>query len=130
MGSPFRHFFCPILRTDEPGELCKGHVIPEAFGTSNAWVPQRTDVDNFFGTVAEADFIAAVEDRDKTAFEKWLNPKLNKRHRPRLKAKGVELAPLLHSGAEARPRPDARENDWGDRGDALQRRYQEVHRTS
>ena len=90
-GSPFRDFFCPILHVDEPAELCKGHVIPEAFETSNAWLPQRKDIDNFYGTAAEAAFVAIVEDRGKHPVEMWLDPKLRKKHRPRIEYEGRAL---------------------------------------
>src|SRR5262245_16361152 len=55
-GKPFEYFFCPILRTDEDVQLCRGHIVSDAFG-SNLWVPQRADVDNFFGAAIEADFV-------------------------------------------------------------------------
>jgi len=87
-GNPFKHFFCPILHVDEPVPLCEGHIINKAFGTCNAWVPQRQDVDNFFGSMVEADFISAVQDRSKPAFQKWIDPKLNRRYRPKLYSKG------------------------------------------
>ncbi len=87
-GAPFKHFFCPFLHVDEPAPLCEGHIINEAFGTCNAWVPQRQDFDNFFGSKVEADFISAVQDRSKTAFQKWIDPKLNRRYRPQLLSKG------------------------------------------
>ena len=60
--APFEHFFCPILHEDVQTELCKGHIVPEACGCK-AWVPQRKDVDNFFGSVTEAGFIACLEDQ-------------------------------------------------------------------
>jgi hypothetical protein len=91
MGRPFEHFFCPILLIDQPGELCRGHVIPEGFGTSNVWIPQRKDVDNFYGAITEADFIEVIQDQGKTPFEKWLDPKMNRRHRPHLEANGKKL---------------------------------------
>lgn len=101
-GRSFTHFFCPILHSDEPEKLCKGHIIPKAFGTCNIWVPQRADIDNFYGSVAEADFIAAVQDRSKTPFEKWVDPTLRKRHRPCIEFGGVRLPhyfPNEHVGA-------------------------------
>jgi hypothetical protein len=90
-GNPFNHFFCPILHVDEPVPLCEGHIINEKFGTCNAWVPQRQDFDNFFGSKVEADFVSALEDRPKTAFDKWLDPKLNRRYRPQLLSKGAAV---------------------------------------
>jgi hypothetical protein len=87
-GAPFNHFYCPFLHVDEAVPLCEGHIINKAFGTCNAWVPQRQDFDNFFGSRVEADFISAVQDRSKTAFEKWIDASLNRRYRPQLFSNG------------------------------------------
>jgi hypothetical protein len=90
VGYAFEHFYCPILHVDQATELLRGHVINEKLGY-NLWVPQRRDLDSFYGTAAEADFIAAVQDHSKTALEKWLDPKMNRRHKPRLMLKGEEV---------------------------------------
>jgi hypothetical protein len=84
-GHPFQHFFCPILFKDEPGELCKGHIIPDVFGTCSSWVPQRKDIDNFYGSVAEKDFFGFIEDRPKTPVDIWHNRDSRGRHSPLLK---------------------------------------------
>jgi hypothetical protein len=60
-GKPFKHFFCPILGADEPivepTELIRGHIINQSFENApSAWVVQRSDVDNFYGSNFEADF--------------------------------------------------------------------------
>jgi hypothetical protein len=94
-GAPFKHFYCPFLHVDEPAPLCEGHIINEAFGACNAWEPQRQDFDNFFGSRVEADFISAVQDHTKTAFEKWIDPKLNRRYRPKLFSKGEAVEHYL-----------------------------------
>lgn len=61
VGRPFDHFFCPILHVDEDAELCKGHVVGQAFPDSaRDWVVQRKDVDNFYGSCFEADFAAIL----------------------------------------------------------------------
>lgn len=86
-GEPFRHFFCPILRVDEDAALCMGHVIPKSLG-GTLWVPQRSDVDNFFGYVAEADFSFAVSDRNAGVTDMFLDPILRKRHSPKLEYMG------------------------------------------
>src|SRR5437016_3068719 len=78
-GNPFSHFFCPILHVDDPVPLCEGHIINKAFRTCNAWVPQRRDVDNFFGGMVEGDFVSAVQNHAKPSFQKWIDPKLNRR---------------------------------------------------
>ena len=90
-GNEFVHFFCPILHTDEKREMCRGHVIPKALETCDAWVPQVKDVDSFYGSVSEATFSCEMMDGSKTPFEKWQNPKLNKIYRPKLKVNGEEL---------------------------------------
>ncbi len=90
VGRPFEHFYCPILHVDEATELLRGHVVNEKLGF-NVWVPQRKDVDSFYGTAPEADFIAAVQDHSKTALEKWLDPRMNRQHKPQLMLKGEEV---------------------------------------
>ena len=50
-----REFYCPILEVNEPAELCRGHIVPKSVH-GRSWVVQRKDVDNFFGTFAEAGF--------------------------------------------------------------------------
>ena len=64
-GSPFRHFFCPILYRDEETELCQAHVINKAFRDSDhSWTIQRKDVDSFYGSLFEADFLA-IQEKDR-----------------------------------------------------------------
>ncbi|WP_254512803.1 hypothetical protein [Anatilimnocola floriformis] len=88
-GKPFDHFYCPILMRDEQTEMCRGHVVADAFGTCGKWVPQRKDVDNFYGSVVEADLITVVEDRGKDPFRLWLEPNGRRLHRPRLEYDGT-----------------------------------------
>lgn len=58
-GKPFVYFFCPVLFKDENAELCVAHVVPKAFPHSpRAWTVQRKDVDSFYGTNFEDDFLA------------------------------------------------------------------------
>ena len=90
-GQPFEHFFCPILHVDEPTNLCRGHVVGKAFRSSNLWVPQRADVDNFYGSIAEADFLHVIQDRSKSAVEVWLDPRSRKRHGPHLEYNGKKI---------------------------------------
>jgi hypothetical protein len=47
-------------------------------------VPQRKDVDGFFGSVVEPEFIQIMQDRGRNPFEIWLDPKLSRKHRPKL----------------------------------------------
>lgn len=59
IGRPFIHFYCPILFKDEETPLCQAHIINEAFRNSpRAWTVERRDIDSFYGSNFEADFIA------------------------------------------------------------------------
>ncbi len=86
-GEPFNHFYCPILHVDEPTTLCRGHIFPEKLG-GKIWVPQREDVDNFFGSVVEADFVAVVKYRESDLLDIWLDPISQRQHRPKLELDG------------------------------------------
>ena len=103
VGRSWEHFFCPILRCDEPGELCRGHVIPDKLKSCNAWVPQRADVDNFFGWLAEPEFIGIVQDHGKSVFDIWLDPSLRRKHRPRLEFEGKQLDTYFPKSLKAVP---------------------------
>ena len=83
-GESFEHFYCPILLRDEKTELCRGHIVNEAFETSNVWLPQRKDVDNFFGSAVEADLITIVCDRGKSPYEILRDARKGDKLRPRL----------------------------------------------
>src|SRR5688572_9727933 len=82
-GVPFKHFFCPILHRDEPVELCRAHVVNEKFESCREWVPQRKDVDNFYGAAVEADFVSITRDRQKNSLEIWFDTDLRRKHRPK-----------------------------------------------
>jgi hypothetical protein len=57
-GKPFSFFFCPVLFVDEETELCKAHIINKAFRDSfKALTIQRKDVDSFYGSNFESDFV-------------------------------------------------------------------------
>jgi hypothetical protein len=61
-GRPFRWFYCPVLFRDDDVELCKGHVLNQAFvGSTRAWTVQRKDIDNFYGSFFESDFVLIQE---------------------------------------------------------------------
>ena len=85
-GKPCKHFVCPILGRDEEVEMCRGHMV--ALGPDNIWVPQRKDVDNFYGSVVEADLATIIEDRDQDPWTLLLDPKRRKRHRLRMHVDG------------------------------------------
>jgi hypothetical protein len=85
-GKPCTHFCCPILGRDEDVEMCRGHLV--ALGSDNLWVPQRKDVDNFYGSVVEADLATIVEDRGEDPWVLLLDPKRSKRHKFRMEVGG------------------------------------------
>ena len=89
-GKSFAHFFCPILFRDEHVVMCRGHIVLDAFSGSE-WVPQRKDVDNFYGTVAERALVTAIEDRNKDLVEVLMNPQLRRKLRPTLEFQGKKL---------------------------------------
>ena len=65
-GTPFEHFFCPILHVDERAPLAMGHIIPKSLGGRES-VLQRADVDNRFGSFVEAEFADIIRyGSDKT----------------------------------------------------------------
>ena len=78
-GSQRRSFLCPILLVEEQTLLCKGHVIPKGAGGGSR-VIQRRDVDSFFGTFAQADFVRGIELRGLGSFEDRVN--YLTRHKP------------------------------------------------
>jgi len=103
-GKPFKDFFRPILFRDEPAEMCKGHIVNDALSTCNQWVPQRRDVDNFYGHAVEADLVSVVQDRGRDPMDIWLDPKSRGRHRPKL-VQGDREIEHYFTGAEAKPVP-------------------------
>ncbi len=90
-GESFEHFLCPVTNRDEPGDLCLGHVVPEGLGkSSNVKVLQRADVDNFYGSVVEADMITAVTARTRTTADLILDPKLSRAFQPKIQVNGQD----------------------------------------
>jgi len=61
-GAPFRHFFCPLLYRDEDVELCEAHIVNQAVADSpRATTVQRKDIDSWFGSMFEADWVLLKE---------------------------------------------------------------------
>ena len=102
-GNPFQHFFCPILFKDERTRLCRAHVINKRFRESDrSWTIQRADVDAWFGTLFEDDFLA-LEYKDKPIIEDALtNKDLARRFRPRLTVDGQVVDHFLAHGHVSR----------------------------
>ena len=89
-GRPFHFFYCPLLLADEPGEICCGHLINRALSNaSRRWTVQRTDVDNFYGTFFEADFVELKEDRSPLATS--IANELSGKLRPEISYRGQKI---------------------------------------
>jgi hypothetical protein len=82
----FVYFYCPILLRDEKTELCQAHIINERFRNSpRAWTIQRKDVDGFYGSNFEADFLAIQYKTENWSPSKVIIDKgLAKRFSPRI----------------------------------------------
>jgi hypothetical protein len=96
-GNPCNHFVCPILGRDDDVELCRGHMV--ARGSADIWVPQRKDVDNFFGSVVEADLATIIDVRDQDPWTLLLDPQRRQRYRFRMELGGERVQHYI-------PRPD------------------------
>ena len=98
VGKPFRHFFCPILLKDDQAELCKAHIVNQAFRNSNNnWTLQRAGVDDFYGRVFEGDFFD-FQYREG-AIESFINdPSSAKSMRPELHLRGEKVDYYLTEG--------------------------------
>jgi hypothetical protein len=93
IGTPFKHFLCPILLEDEPVPLCMGHIINEACPNSfSGCVVQRSDIDGFYGSLVESDFTTNIQARSVGGLEKALrDPAMRKKLGPKLTVDGEEL---------------------------------------
>jgi hypothetical protein len=83
-GKPFEHFFCPMLMRDEPAEMCRAHIVNEALGACDDWVPQRKDVDNFFGSAVEADLVTIIRNKGKKLTDILRDTKVKGKIKPKL----------------------------------------------
>ena len=84
-GSGFRYFYCPILLEDLETELCDAHIINKSFRDSDRTMTiQRSDVDSFFGSHFEAEFVLLQEKGLHRADEVMSNSKLAKKLDPKV----------------------------------------------
>jgi len=83
-GQAFSYFFCPILFRDEDVELCKAHVVNQAFPEApQAWTVQRKDIDNFYGSFFESEFVA-IQYNGRTHDGIFVDKKLSKLFKPQI----------------------------------------------
>jgi hypothetical protein len=98
-GTPFDHFYCPILFRDEDVELCRAHIINEAFDNSaRDCTVQRSDVDSFYGSRFEADFVDAANYKKFTLSEILTDSALAKRFNARVLLDGKPIEHFYPSG--------------------------------
>lgn len=104
VGRPFRHFYCPVLFRDEATPLSRAHVINTAFPDSTRrWTIQRKDVEGFFGTFFESDFISIQHRGKHCPLEILADKELARRLDPRVVFKGQEIEHYIPNG----PVPDS-----------------------
>jgi hypothetical protein len=98
-GRPFVHFFCPVLFRDEDVSLCQAHIVNQAFpGSAKNWTIQREDVDNFYGSAFESDFLAIKYQEGLTPDEVLGNRELSREFRPRILLDGEPISHYLSDG--------------------------------
>ncbi len=91
-GRPWHFFYCPILHKDEETELCAGHVINRASEDADrSWTVQRKDVDNYYGTLFEGDFLALEQKVDFQAGEILTDRKLSRQFNPKIVIDGQSV---------------------------------------
>ncbi len=99
VGRPFDHFYCPILFKDEKTRLCRGHVVTEGFvGADRSWTIQRADVDSFFGSFFESEFLAIQERGKHDLLDLVKTPKLSRLLRPKIYVDGREVEYYVPDG--------------------------------
>jgi hypothetical protein len=91
-GTSFSHFFCPILFNDEDVPLCESHIVNLAFpNSSRNWTVQRKDVDNFYGSRFEADFLAIQYNENPHLGRTITSRKLSQMFRPKILADDIPI---------------------------------------
>jgi len=98
-GRPFDHFYCPILFRDEKTPLCRGHLVTSAFtGADRSWTIQRADVDAFFGSFFESEFVAIQERGKHDLLDVIKSPELSRLLRPKILVDGKEVEHYFPEG--------------------------------
>lgn len=99
VGNSFQNFFCPILFRDEPTELARAHIVNKAFpDSSRRWTIQRKDVDGFFGSVFERDFVLLKERGKHDLLDVLADRKLSSRLSPKVLVDGTPVPHYLPKG--------------------------------
>jgi hypothetical protein len=88
-GKAFSHFYCPVLFRDEDAELCRAHIVNEAFSSvGRHWTVQRKDVDGFYGRCFESDFVDIQYQGQVSAGTAMVDKTLGKKFRPKILVRG------------------------------------------
>jgi hypothetical protein len=115
-GKPFEHFFCPMLLKDEDVQLCMGHVVNEKIpNSSGIRVVQRHDVDSFYGTVFESDFITILKAQAAKPEDALFDHDLNKRLKPQFVVDGEVCPHYVYQGTTLPPEHTAIQLEHPDR---------------
>ena len=100
----WNHFYCPILYRDEDAELCRAHVINEAFREADrSWTVQRADVDNYYGSLFEADFVAMDKKDDPIVEEALVDKNVARQFRPKFVLDGDVKEHYIPSDVDSVP---------------------------
>jgi len=98
-GAPFHHFLCPILLADDDVPLCRAHIVNKAFKQyTRRWTIQRSDVDAFFGSVVESDFVTLPDRLNLNAASVLTDRELSRRLRPEVWLDGKRIAHYVTEG--------------------------------
>lgn len=98
-GKPFERFFCPILFRDEDVELCRAHIVNSAFADScRRWTVQRTDVDSFYGSAFESDFVDLQYRGQHLTDDAIIDPLLSRKLRPKVHIGEEEVEHFIANG--------------------------------
>ena len=103
-GCTWNYFVCPILQVDEDVPLIRAHVINKAFPNSDrSWTIQRKDVDNFFGSRFEADFLAIDKKVGRSPIELLADKDLRRLFKPTALLDGKEVESYAYQPSVAVP---------------------------
>jgi hypothetical protein len=92
-GSPFRTFYCPMLMRDELPEPILGHVVPEKFeGVPEYKIIQRPDIDNWYGSMFEADFLTLTRHQGENIHDLFFGGKPARGLKPKIVAGGEDIS--------------------------------------
>ena len=98
-GSHFQHFSCPILFVDDDVPLCRAHIVNRAFKQyTRRWTVQRSDVDAFFGSVVESDFVTLPDRINLNAVSVLMDRDLSRRFKPEVWLDGKRIPHYLTGG--------------------------------